>query len=136
MGSLSDFISAHGISSSWKRVKGPASSKEWPAGTNHYSVTLKIGELGVNYDEMTVPFHMGSALTEPPTTKEVLETLALDSMGYENAKDLEDWMSEYGEEDYVRGKRTYEAVEKIAQKLNKFLGNDLYKELLWNTELE
>ena len=137
MSSLADFIAEHGITSTWKHVVGPRPSKEWPVGTHHYSVTLRRA---MTMDDggglMTIPYHMGSGLTDPPTTEEVLETLTLDTVGYENAKDLEDWMSEYGETDYVRGKRTYEAVERQAQKLLEFLGEGLYKKLLWETERE
>lgn len=131
MGTLQDFIAEHGITSTSKRVKGPAPSEDWPAGTHHYSVTFRHHD-----NKMTVPYHMGAALTNPPTTAEVLETLSLDSSSYENAADLDDWMSEYGETNYMRGKRTYEAVEKLAQKLLEFLGEGRYKQLLWDTERE
>jgi len=138
MPSLADFIAEHGITSTWKHVAGPRPSKEWPVGTHHYSVTMRRamtmedGGGGL----MTVLYHMGAALTNPPTTEEVLETLAVDSSSYENAKDAEDWMSEYGETNVARGWRMYEAVEAQAQKLLEFLGEDLYKELLWETERE
>jgi len=131
MPSLQDFIAEHGITSSWKRVTGPRPSEDWPEGTNHYSVTLRHHD-----NKMTVPFHKGSGLSEPPSTEEVLDTLAMDSSGYENAQDVDDWMSEYGETDYMRGRRIYKDVEKQAQKLVQFLGEGRYKVLLWEMERE
>lgn len=84
---------------------------------------------------MTLYFSMGLALTREPSVEDVLDCLASDSAGFENNDSFEDWCGEYGyDTDSRRAERTYKAIERQSEKLRKLLGEDLYQELLWETE--
>lgn len=97
---------------------------------NNYKCVLKMGR-----KQLTVPFSMGFGLTREPDAKDVLDCLALDSAGYENARDFEDWCGEYGyDTDSRKAERTYKIIGTQSIKLKKFLGDELYEELLWKTD--
>ena len=86
-------------------------------------------------EEIVTYFSQGSAYTKPPTLADVLDCLASDASGVENAKSFEDWASEYGyDTDSRKAEKTYRIIEKQAQELKSFLGADAYDTLLWNTE--
>jgi hypothetical protein len=97
--------------------------------SNWYRVTLA-------YDgrQITVPFGMGPALTEEPGADDVLNCLASDAAGYENARSFEEWASEYGyDTDSRKAEQTYKQVEAQTAKLRVFLGAQ-YDAYLWQTE--
>jgi len=85
---------------------------------------------------MTLTFSKGLGhYGKPPETKEVLDCLAMDASGIENAPDFEDWCGEYGyDTDSRTAERTYNATVKQTAKLRNFLGDDAFETLLWNTE--
>ena len=86
----------------WARSEGSG----WDGSENWYRVTLEY-----NGRKLTVPFGMGSGLTDDPTAEDVLNCLASDASGYENARDFDDWASEYGyDTDSRRAYRTWEQV--------------------------
>lgn len=98
-------------------------------GTNWYRVTLA-------YDgrTMTVPFGMGSALTDDPGADDVLNCLASDASGYENARSFEEWAGEYGyDTDSRKAERTYQQVKEQTEQLRRFLG-DQFDAYVWDTE--
>jgi hypothetical protein len=71
----------------------------------------------------------------PPAASDVLDCLASDAAGYDNAESFEDWASEYGyDPDSRKGERIYNTVGTQAGKLRRFLGNVLYEELLYQVE--
>jgi hypothetical protein len=83
---------------------------------------------------MVVPFGMGSANTEEPDAADVLNCLASDASGYENARSFEEWASELGfDADSRKAERTYREVERQAQQLRAFLGSE-YDAYLYETE--
>lgn len=97
---------------------------------NHYKITLKKGN-----KTLSTYFSQGYGITEEPTTEDVLNALASDSSGIENARSFEDWASEYGFDTNSRkAERIFHICEKQADKLKNFLGDVLYNELLFNTE--
>jgi hypothetical protein len=101
-----------------------------PAGSTHWKVTLrrKGGR------RMTVYFSMGPAHTSEPEAAEVLDCLASDASGYDNARSFEDWCSEYGyDSDSRKAERTYKTIEKQREKLFSFLGDD-YDKVLFHTD--
>ena len=99
-------------------------------GMHHWRVTLKCGR-----KRLTVPFSQGSAHTKEPIAADVLDCMASDAAGYENARSFEEWCSEYGyDEDSRRAEKTYKAVEQSSAKLSKFLGQEQYEQLVWRTE--
>lgn len=80
-------------------------------------------------------FSMGSGLNgAEPKADEVLDCLASDAAGYENATDFEGWAEEYGyDTDSRTAERTYRAVGRETRNLRRFMGDE-YKTLLWDTE--
>jgi hypothetical protein len=123
---VTEFATTHNIAATAKFD----SSK---SGRN-FKVTLRF-----DGRQMTVPFFQGSAWTTDPTAADVLNCLALDSSGYENAGSFEDWADEYGmsldyADDVRAAKKTYQTVERQAKRLDNLLGNYLYNELLWETD--
>ena len=98
---------------------------------DHWKVTLRRGR-----KRLTVYFSMGYAHNgKPPQADDVLDCLASDSAGHDNARDFENWAAEYGyDTDSRKAEKIYRVVERQAAKLNVFLGDDLYNELLWDTE--
>ncbi len=86
---------------------------------------------------MTVTFSKGSGHHgEEPEAAEVLDCLASDSSGIENAQSFEDWCGEYGyDTDSRKAEKIFKTCERQAEKLKAFLGH-LYKTLLWETERE
>ena len=95
-----------------------------------------ITMVGRGYHEpMTVYFSQGSAHKKSPTLAEVLDCLASDASGVDNARSFEDWASEYGyDTDSRKAERTYHICEKQAQDLKALLGQDAYNQLLYDTE--
>jgi hypothetical protein len=68
---------------------------------------------------------------------EVLDCLASDACSTDNASSFEDWCRDIGyDTDSWRAHRTFKIIEAQAAKLKRFLGDDLYEALLYNTERE
>jgi len=87
------------------------------------------------HEPLTVYFSQGSAHKKPPTLADVLDCLASDASGVDNAQSFEDWASEYGyDTDSRKAERTYRICEGQAQKLKALLGQDAYNQLLYSTE--
>lgn len=97
---------------------------------NHFKVRLRY-----RGRQLTIPFSQGYGLSGEPTAADVLNCLASDSASVENARSFEEWASELGyDPDSRKAEKTFKVCETQADKLKKFLGNDLYEDLLWNTE--
>ena len=128
---LRERIESDGITAevSW-RGQAPDHAGDWGSDASWYDVTLSL-----DGRSMTVPFGMGAALTDEPDAADVLNCLASDASGYENAWSFEDWAAEYGyDTDSRSAERTYGAVEGQTLALRAFLGADLYEAYLWDTE--
>lgn len=97
---------------------------------DHWKVTLKRGR-----KRMTLYFSKGYGHHgEQPETDEVLDCLASDAAGIENAGSLEDWCGEYGyDADSRTAERIYKTCQHQAGRLRRFLGDE-YETLLWDTE--
>ena len=91
---------------------------------------------GRGYHELlTVYFSQGSAHKKLPTLAEVLDCLASDASGVDNAQSFEDWASEYGyDTDSRKAEKTYNICVQQAQELKALLGQDAYDQLLYGTE--
>lgn len=99
---------------------------KWPA--DHWRCTMsRRGK------RMSVFFSKGHGHHgKPPTSSEIIESLALDASGYENARGYDDWASEYGyDTDSRRAHRTYNAVKSEASRLRRFLGDALYERVVY-----
>jgi hypothetical protein len=69
---------------------------------------------------------------EEPTSSEIIETIALDALGFENANDFHDWAREYGFDTTSRhARKVYNAVEKQTVKLRRVLGDALYERVVY-----
>jgi hypothetical protein len=96
---------------------------------NWYRVTL-----GYDGRTMTVPFGMGSALTDEPNAADVINCLASDAATFENARSFEEWASELGfDSDSRRAYAIYQQTETQTTELRGFLGEQ-YDAYLWDTE--
>jgi hypothetical protein len=83
---------------------------------------------------MTTPFYMGPGLCREPTAADVLECLALDASSVECSDGFGDWARDLGyDEDSRRASAIYDACEKVARRLRRFLGAD-YDAYLYDTE--
>jgi hypothetical protein len=86
--------------------------------------------------QMTTYFSMGRGHNgRMPEAADVLDCLASDAAGIENAQGFEDWCSEYGYDvDSRKAERIYKTCQRQASKLKAFLGESEYEALLWNVE--
>jgi hypothetical protein len=127
---LEEFIAANRITMDCEWTEHNPEVEENPRyPMNHYKCTLKMGT-----QRMSVPFSMGMAHTEGPDLLGVLDCLASDAKSWENYTTFEGWAEDYGyDPDSRRAERVFKAVEVQSRKLESFLGEDLYKQLL-NTE--
>ena len=97
---------------------------------NHFKVTLKAAGR-----QMTLYFSQGYGISGEPTAADVLDCLASDAASVENSREFEEWASDLGyDPDSRKAEKIYKTIIKQAERLKKFLGNDLYKTLLWDTE--
>lgn len=133
---LDQFIADAGIWYEWTPAATSPNADGWGSDARHFVVTLQIGVNGTDtYRRMDVPFSQGSAHVNAPTAADVLDCLANDAAGYENALDLEDWATEYGyDPDSHKAYRTYQAIQGQSALLLRFLGRELFDELLWEVE--
>lgn len=87
---------------------------------NHYKVTLKY-----QGRQFTLYYSKGVMLQGAPTTKEVLECLAMDFRMIENG--LDDFVDELGYE-YREGKNIFDTIEDQGAKMFKLLGFDAFQD--------
>jgi hypothetical protein len=127
---MSEFIKAHGITATAESTdRNPSMDSDTPM--DHWRVRLqRPGK------RMTVYFSMGSGHHgKAPEVADVLDCIASDSAGIENAQSFEDWASDYGyDTDSRKAHRTFKVIERQAQRLEKFIGADEYQALLFDTE--
>jgi hypothetical protein len=107
--------------------------------TKRARLLAEVQAQGFDQSVTSLVFSKGSGHNgEAPTVAEVLDCLASDAAGIENARDFEDWCSEYGyDTDSRKNARAYRACKRQAIALNRIMGNDgLYERLLFHTERE
>jgi len=136
---LTEFIKKHGITveSEWAK-DNPNFHDEPGASTyrvrfDHWKVTLRCKERS---RQLTIYFSMGEGHNgKEPTAEDVLSCIASDSASVESADNFERWAWELGYDlDSRKAEKTYNVCVKQAEKTKKFLGEELYKDLLWNVE--
>jgi hypothetical protein len=154
--SLDQFIAKHGILFEAHRVatRPDGLMESDPKNpTRHFRCRIKVRpletNLGLTYRDTRsfgLYFSQGSTHTTEPTLAEVLDCLASDASGYEQAKDVaranihedvtfDNWASEYGyDTDSRKAEKTFRTVKRQAEQLKRTLGEAAYKELLWETE--
>jgi hypothetical protein len=125
---MKKFTSENNVRIQVERVDQNPVMADWKD-ANHFKVTLKMDRR-----QLTTYFSQGYGISGEPDAASVLYCLASDAAGYENARNFEDWASEYGyDTDSRKAERIYKVVERQTKKLKNFLG-DKYEELLWETE--
>jgi len=126
---MKNFVKKNKISISVEWADENKNAPDWK-NANHYKVTLKRSGR-----QLTTYFSQGYGISGEPTTESVLDALASDSSGVENARSFEDWADEYGyDTDSRKDEKLFKVCERQADKLKRFLGDELYEDLLWNTE--
>ncbi len=129
MGTMAYFVAQNNIKIACEWADRNPHMPDWND-ANHYKCKLTMGR-----KQMTVYFSQGYGISHEPKTADVLNCLADDSAGVSNARSFEEWANEYGyDTDSRKAEKTYNVCVKQAARLLSFLGNDLYNELLWETE--
>ncbi|MDH3376214.1 MAG: hypothetical protein OEQ39_04500 [Gammaproteobacteria bacterium] len=131
MQTYQQFIAAESLSMAARQVRHNPNMPDSENLTNWAcDITVKNG------DVWTVPFSMGSGHNgKAPDLADVLNCLASDAAGYENAQDFEEWASEYGyDADSRKAETIYNNVNDLIGEMQAFLGKETYEELLYNTE--
>jgi hypothetical protein len=103
-------------------------------GMRHFSVTIDRVGFGPS-KPMHLFFSQGSAHTKAPKLAEVLNCLASDASGVENARNFEEWAAEYGyDTDSRKAEKTYLICCEQRDQLRELLGNAGFESLLYSTE--
>lgn len=125
MTTIAAFISKHRIRFDYTYGEPRGDDSEWDRSAYHFKVTIKCGRR-----QLTVPYHMGSGTNGNPELRDVLDCLASDASGIDNADSFEDWCDEYGyDPDSRKAESTYKACQTEATQLERLLGRDLLNEL-------
>lgn len=125
------FVSAHNIRAdvAFADSNPNMDADQWSRDANHWRVVLKMGRR-----QLTVPYSTGSALGEPDAA-DVLDTLASDAGTIEYVSGFEEWANELGfDPDSRKAERTFQVSRKQSLALKQFLGDELYGDLLNDTE--
>jgi len=126
---IKKFVELNKITMQSENVLANKNMPDW-ASARHYKAVFKYGKR-----QMTTYFSMGLGLIDAPTVEDVLDCLASDSAGVENARDFADWCNDYAYNQYdKKAEKTYKVCVRLAEKLETLLGEGLYNELLWETE--
>jgi hypothetical protein len=135
--SMDRFVKKHHVSMTCEGVdRNPLmEGDEWSRTADHWRCKI-VARAGGKKRTLNTYFSKGSGHhgAEPKIT-EVFSALSLDAMGFENARDFEDWASEYGySADSRKAEKAYTVVGKQAASLKQLLGEDAFQELLYKTE--
>lgn len=135
---IGDFIARHSLTmtAEWADANPAMENSQL---MNHWRCVIRCGR--DQRRRMTVVFSMGLGIIGQPKLRDVLDCLAADAAGIENAQgDFASWASEYGfDTDSRKAERTFRACQRQAQKLERMLsgqGDDAFNTLLFNTERE
>jgi hypothetical protein len=131
MTTMTEFIAQHGITATAERAERNPNMDDDKHPMDHWRVRLaRPGK------RLTVYFSMGTGHHgKAPEAADVLDCLASDAAGFENARSFEEWCDEYGyDTDSRKAHRTFKVIERQAQRLEKFIGADEYQALLFDTE--
>lgn len=133
MTTINDFIADQHITATaeWSD-RNPNMDEDSKNPMDHWRVVLQRS----GGKRMTVYFSKGRGHNgKPAEASEVLDCMASDAAGVENAQSFEDWASEYGyDTDSRKAHRTYSICKRQAERLKKFLGDEAYEKLLWDME--
>jgi hypothetical protein len=127
--SLAEFIRQNKISLS--AVYTDANALMNDTRMDHWKCVFRSGKRRMTVTFSKGPGHNGAE----PTAEEVLDCLASDASGVQNARSFDDWCSEYGyDTDSRKAEKIYKACVRQSAELLNLLGQTGYDTLLWNTE--
>lgn len=130
MQAISEFLKKHPVR--LRSVKVPdRDDVDWPGeGASHYvCILVHDGRHLLTY------YSIGGAHPNPPGADDVLNCLASDAASVESARDFAGWCSEFGSnKDSIRERRAFRACRRQVDKLMRLLGEEVYEELLFETE--
>lgn len=146
MGDVREFVEYHDITAEAEFTG--YGQEGWSPDVRNWRVQLKRpvpkSEARRGFKTMTVEFHTGSGIKgfgdDPDeTAADVMGSLQMDAQTAENVGSAEELANEYGmdwyEEDERRNaKRIFKGVNQEKARLERFLDDELYEELLWETE--
>ena len=109
---------------------------DYVEGSRHWFVTLNRIDGALSGQPMRVPYTAGPAVEREPDAEHVLDCIALDSMGYENAQgSFEEWCGEYGyDTDSRKTEAIWRSVGEQYAKLKRLLTPAQVQQLLYQTE--
>lgn len=123
MTKLEKVVKDRGVTAKWV-VGAPGPIPENMRDMHPYTVTLTRGK-----HRITVPFYTGSAVkleqraSQHKVAADVLHSLVSDAQGFENARNFEDWASEYGYDvDSRKAERIYKKLAELSPQVRDFLG--------------
>lgn len=122
-----EFCTTHGITATARKVTQNPAMPDWKD-ADHWRVTLMRGDKGTDYAVLRTTFskgfgHHGKA----PSASEVLACLVMDAAPFSHGISFEDWADEYGyDTDSRKAERIYKYCDEAADKLQAFLGRDLF----------
>ena len=127
---MADFIAVHRISAD-AAPTGHNPNMDSAERMDHWRITLRRPGR-----KMTVYFSMGTGHHgKMPEAADVLDCLVSDASSVANAQGFEDWAAELGyDTDSRKAHRTYTICQRQADRLKKFMGDEAYETLLWNTD--
>ncbi len=126
---IMEFVSAHKLTMACMPVKTNPNIADMPKGSRHFLCTL-IAE-----NRMKIHYSQGPAHKINPTIEDVLDCLASDACGFDNARSFEDWASDLGYDiDSRKAERAFEAVGNQSTELKVLLGDEAFEELVYRTE--
>lgn len=132
MTTMQEFIQEHRIVATTRRSDSNPNMNDMPQGSRHWSIMLSRSDTN---QRMLVKFSQGPAHMLTPTAEDVLDCLASDACGWENAPNFDVWCGEYGYDiSSENAKRIFNAVRVQTKKLEEFLDPRQYNDLLWNME--
>ena len=133
---MATFIQRNRLKGHHKRIESNSRMADMGVGSLHYSFTI----LKHNGDRMTVPYSVGPSIAAQkdwsgPETADILDCLASDAAGWDNARDFTDWAQEYGyDPDSRNAEKTFRAVKYQSTRLGELLGTEEYETLLYDVE--
>ena len=124
---INEFLLTHGI----RMTAEPANNNPNMANgaaMDHWRVTFRAGR-GKRF---TTYFSMGSGHDgAPPAPADVLDCLASDALSIQNTRDFADWCADFGyDTDSRQAHKTYQTTYRQGARLQRFLGEDAYLQLL------
>jgi len=124
------FLISAGVRMTADWADGNPNMPEMMPGSSHYKCVLRAGR-----SSLTVYFSQGPAIRREPGVEDVLDCLASDASGYDNAGSFEAWAEEYGyNADSRKAESKYRAVERHTHGLENLLGRSAYRTLLDTVE--